>query len=285
LSTEIYYFSGTGNSLAVARNISAEMNGKVISITSVMDKDTITTDADVIGIIFPVYNAVFEGMPLMVKRFANKLDNIGSKYIFAVCTSKGWPRVTISKLGEIVKAHGGKLSAGFSVTMPDNSNPSTKEEQRKLFNNSKKKLETINQYLKARKSGRFENTLFFNLIMVPFMSMGEKATFKLYNKLANSTDLSYDELLPLSDRSFISDDKCNGCGICAKICPANDIEMINNRPVWQNHCESCLACVNWCPEKAIHGGIIIDKTSTGYHHPDIKLSDMLLRKKNKGDGH
>jgi len=52
---EIYYFSGTGNSLVVARDIAEKMNGNLISIPSVMDKESITTDADVIGIVFPVY--------------------------------------------------------------------------------------------------------------------------------------------------------------------------------------------------------------------------------------
>lgn len=278
MSTVIYYFSGTGNSLIVARDIAAKMNGEMIPIPSVMDNDSITTDAEIIGIVFPVYNAVFEGMPLIVKRFVNKLGNIDSKYIFAVCTCLGWSRVTIKKLGEIVKARGGELAAGFTVLMPDNSTPTTIKEQQKLFNNWKKKLEIINQYVNARKKGKFENSVLYNLIMIPFMSGGEKTTLKIYRKLTNSTNLPFEELVSLSDRSYLVDEKCNGCGICAKICPANDIEMINNRPVWQNRCESCLACVNWCPEKAIHGGIVsIDKIPTGYHHPDVKLSDMLLR--------
>ncbi len=280
MNTEIYYFSGTGNSLVVARDITVKMNGKIIPIPSVMDKESITTDADVIGIVFPVYNAVFDGMPLMIKRFVNKLGNIDSKYIFAVCTCKGWSRVTISKLGEIIKARGGKLSAGFTVPMPDNSSPTTIEEQQKLFNNwKKKKLEIIYQYVNARKKGKFENTVFYNLIMAPFTSKSEKTTLKLLNKLASVTNLPYEELLPLTDRSFLADEKCNGCGICAKVCPANDIEMINDRPVWQNRCESCLACVNWCPKEAIQGGIIsTDKIPTRYHHPDVKVSDFILRK-------
>lgn len=279
MSTEIYYFSGTGNSLVVARDIAVKMNGEMKHIPSVMDKDSITTDADVIGIVFPVYHAIFDGMPLIIGRFVRKMENIDSKYIFAVCTCKGWSRVAINKFGEIIKARGGKLSAGFTVLMPDNSSPTTIEEQQKLFNNWKKKLEIINQYVNAREKGKFENTVFYNLIMAPFSPRLKRETLKLLSKLANSTNLQFEELLPLTDRSFSADEKCNGCGICAKVCPANDIEIINNRPVWQNRCESCLACVNWCPKEAIQGGIIsTDKIPTRYLDPDVKVSDFILRK-------
>jgi flavodoxin len=49
LNTEIYYFSGTGNSLVVARNIAEKTKGTLIAIPSVMDKENIESDADVIG--------------------------------------------------------------------------------------------------------------------------------------------------------------------------------------------------------------------------------------------
>jgi ferredoxin len=277
MSVEIYYFSGTGNSLFVARDIAAKMKGKITPIPSLIDKNNISTDAKVIGIVFPVYNAVLDGMPLMVKRFVNRLQSIGSKYIFAVCTCKGWSRVTLSNLDELLKLRGGKLSAGFTVTMPDNSNPTTITQQQRLFSKCEKKIEIIYKYVNTRKSGRFENTVLFNLIVFPYMAKGKRETLKLYSRLANSTNLPYEELVPLSDRSFLVNDKCNGCRICANICPATNIIIINDMPVWQNHCESCLACINWCPKKAISGGITTDRVQTYYHHPDVKVSDMLLR--------
>ena len=278
MSTEIYYFSGTGNSLVVARDIAGKTDGKLISIPSVMNNYSITTDADVIGIVFPVYHAVFDGMPLIISRFVRKMENIDSKYIFAVCTCKGWSRVTISKLGEIITSRGGKLSAGFTVRMPDNSNPTTIEEQQKLFDNWKKKLEIIYHYVNARKKGKYENTVLYNIIVAPFMSRLQKTTIKVLNTLSNTSGLPFEQLLPLTDRSFVADEICNGCGICARVCPVSNIEMVDKKPVWQNCCESCLACINWCPKEAIYGGIIsANKTSTRYHHPDVKVSDMLMR--------
>ena len=277
VSAQIYYFSGTGNSLVVARDIAGIIDARLTSIPSVMHSECVETDAEAIGIVFPVYHAIFDGIPLKVERFVGKMDGIGEKYIFAVCTCRGWSRLTISRLGEIIASRGGRLRAGFTVPMPDNTDPVTPEKQRKIFTNWNRKLEVVSKYVNARNEGRLENTTLYNVIMAPLQKPLEKKTYKLLAGQAGSQDLPYDRLLPLTDRSFAADENCNGCGICARVCPVSDIEMIGERPVWQNRCESCLACVNWCPERAIHGGILTGKRPARYRHPDVGISDILLR--------
>jgi flavodoxin len=64
-NADVFYFSGSGNSLVVARDIAKELDGNLIPIPSIMDKTTIETDAEVIGIVFPVYYADFGGIPLI----------------------------------------------------------------------------------------------------------------------------------------------------------------------------------------------------------------------------
>ena len=63
-------------------------------------------------------------------------------------------------------------------------------------------------------------------------------------------------------------------GICAHVCPVDNIEIIDDKPVGLHHCESCLACFAWCPHQAIYGGILSAKAER-YHHPDVKLRDMI----------
>lgn len=50
---------------------------------------------------------------------------------------------------------------------------------------------------------------------------------------------------------FIADDRCSGCAICAKSCPAQTITMKNRKPVWGTVCEDCNRCINICPEQSI----------------------------------
>lgn len=54
--TEIYYFSGSGNSLAVARDIADRLNAKLTPVTSVMNRESVTSEAGVIGFAFPIYD-------------------------------------------------------------------------------------------------------------------------------------------------------------------------------------------------------------------------------------
>ena len=62
------------------------MGGELIPIASVVDKEVIETDADVVGIVFPTYYEPYGGVPIIVRKFARKLEDIDSKYIFAICT-------------------------------------------------------------------------------------------------------------------------------------------------------------------------------------------------------
>lgn len=98
-STIIFYFSASGNSLALARDIAEKTKGKLVSIPSVMNKESLKPQTDAVGIVFPVYYASNGyGIPLIVERFVNKLEGIGSNYFFAVCTHSGMAGETIEKL-------------------------------------------------------------------------------------------------------------------------------------------------------------------------------------------
>ena len=117
MSTEIYYFSGTGNSLVVARDIAGKIDGKLISIPSVIDKESIRTDAGTVGIVSPAY---YTRMPGIVERFIGKLTGLQGKYIFAIITVGGIAGDVLQRLSEAIDKRGGKLSAGFIVRMPAN---------------------------------------------------------------------------------------------------------------------------------------------------------------------
>ena len=48
-------------------------------------------------------------------------------------------------------------------------------------------------------------------------------------------------------------DKCNGCGECVEVCPAEVYELEDEKAHANNveECTECCACVEACPEDAI----------------------------------
>jgi ferredoxin/flavodoxin len=283
LSTIIYYFSGTGNSLAIARDIANKTQGKLIPISSVNDNDKIMVEEDAVGIVFPTYYETFGGVPLIVRRFANKLEDMESKYVFGICTYGGASVTALKCLDSIIRSKGGKLSGRFTVNMPSNmagSNMNNEEKQEKMFNIWNDNLEYIAEFVNTRRESKFDtpNTLFgrgytvLKLIYSPLMFLFKSSTLKQLKKYS-SESLSYGEQIQNMDRSFSTNENCNGCGNCSKICPVNNIKIIEDKPSWQHHCEFCLACFHWCPNEAI---ISLElKNTVRYHHPEVKLSDMI----------
>ena len=49
---------------------------------------------------------------------------------------------------------------------------------------------------------------------------------------------------------------CVGCGKCEKLCPLNNVKLVDQKPVWYNQCTHCMACIGNCPVNAIQYGDI-----------------------------
>ncbi len=278
MSINIYYFSGTGNSYFVARDIAKNTGGKLISIASVSDKENITAESGIIGIIFPRYYGYEIGMPLMVRNFILKLENIESKYIFAMCIyGAGFGDIFII-IDKLIKSRGGKLSAGYGVPMPQNAFNKPWVKNMRLFQKWDERKEIICNNIKSKKIKKFDKTGFLLRLLTVVLSPVLKPTVKQsMAKCANLTeDQPFERIIHFADNSFKLDEQCNGCGICLKVCPAGNIKIIANKPLWQHHCENCLACFNWCPNNAIHSTITLNNYH--YHHPEVKASDMFILK-------
>jgi ferredoxin/flavodoxin len=290
MSVEVYYFSGTGNSLAVAREIAEGLGGALRSIPAMMDREHIFPQADVLGLVFPVYN---KGLPLILKRFVDKMAELENRYLFAVCTYGDTPGLAIPHLVKLIQARGGRLAAGFGVHMPYNYlTPTLKlkgffseftlreipvEKQQALLAAAPQRIEEIVAYVRAGKSGDFEITSDFLTRLADRLDLNETLGKSVWLKIAGvhePTTLSFLESRQLMDHAFHADECCVGCGTCARICPVRNIRMVDGKPQWQQHCEQCFACLQWCPQAAIQFG----SNTAGkkrYHYPDVKLANMV----------
>ncbi|WP_291634908.1 EFR1 family ferrodoxin [Clostridium sp.] len=256
MKTTIYCFSGTGNSLKVAKDIAAGLKDtEIIQICkdNMKINNTISTK---IGIIFPVY---VSGMPLLVKEFIEKVNIPKEAYVYTVVTFGAAAGAAIAQLEKILTNKGLKLSAAFKMKMPGNYQvlypPFSETKQKENFKNEEEKItgivKSINENEIVKVSGVGET------IMETVGGM-MYSSFKPYGK----------------DKNFWTDEKCNGCGICLKVCPANNIKMNEDKPVWQHKCEQCVACMQWCPQKSIqYKKVTVNRGR--YHHPDVVVKELF----------
>ncbi len=197
MSTEIYYFSGTGNSLAVARDLAGKLDGRLVSIASLSNRQRITPGAGALGLVFPVYHG---GLPLIVQRFVSTLAELENRYIFAVCTYGDAPGLAISYLADLISQGGGKLASGWAVHMPYNYltpvvfaqefevaftlRRIAPEIQQSLFDSWQHKMESIAGAVASRQSGVYETSDERLNHLIDRMHLKETLGKKLWLKLA-----------------------------------------------------------------------------------------------------
>lgn len=260
MSKTIYYFSGTGNSLAAARGLAEQIgNCKIVNIATATAIGGITDHSDTVGLVFPVY---FEDVPDIAKRFVEKLELEPKTYVFGVATCGSGPGLALHTLDRLLKKKGAKLAAGFSLEMPDNSiiilnmiPPLDKQES--MLVSSKQKMKQIAEIVKRKEV------------------FGVEGRKRFRDKLEGLFMKAIVTRIYKTPKKFRATDKCIKCGSCRRICPTGNIEVRNGEIKWGKDCTHCLACLHWCPTTAINLGR--GSNQKRYHHPDITVQDMRLR--------
>lgn len=262
MSVKIFYYSGTGNALWAARTLAKELG--TTDISSIVSKQNFpeNIEAESIGFVFPVY---IWGVPVPVIQFIEQiLSNLSSKYVFAVSVHGGQVASTLLQMKKILHKHGIVLSIGAEIRTPSNyipwGGPEPEEQQKQFFEAGMKKLTLIASAIKAKKILPAEKGALWQRI--------------LFSGLLNPLSVSH---IPSMDKQFWSDDKCNTCGICRKVCPAENISFAAGKPQWNGKCHQCFACLQWCPQQAIQYGRKTSKYKR-YHHPEVTVNDMISSK-------
>lgn len=243
----IFYFSGSGNSYAVAKQIAEHIEGeRVIQLAGFKDFKQ-CDNAERIGIVFPCYGA---SAPDLVLDFKNELFrhiNKKDKYIFAIITYAHSPAGSYLAFKE-------EVNAWFKVKMPENdiygtTAPSTEKEKTILT----KSVTLINNFTEDILNKKA--TIMYR--SVPGMHFLSKQGYKFVKHMYKDFD-----------KKLYADEKCVKCKQCIKYCPVQNITF-NDKPIWGENCVNCFGCVNRCPKNAIQVG----KKTHGkrrYVHPDYK---------------
>lgn len=263
MKTIIYYFTGTGNSLAAARNLGTALGDtELVSIASLRETEgEISPDCDRIGIVCPVYDC---GVPVVVAEFAERLDTSKAKYMFSLVTFGGMGVSALHQLNGIFKKREVKTpDAAFVLTMPGNFTPLHKppsaEKKADILAKAEVRLDEITA---AIRDGKKVSPKF-----APLSSLAKLITYGPFCKNVHE-----------SGANFSVSDECTLCGICEKVCPVENIKIADGKPQWDHKCELCCACLHFCPVEAIQLNVMKGTEGRGrYLHPDLKISDMEIQ--------
>ncbi|MBP3278350.1 MAG: EFR1 family ferrodoxin, partial [Butyrivibrio sp.] len=73
--------------------------------------------------------------------------------------------------------------------------------------------------------------------------------------------------------SYTVNENCIHCGICAKVCPANNIAVTENGVKFSDHCEVCYACLHNCPKSAIH--MEMEADTMHFRNEHVTINDII----------
>lgn len=247
----IFYFTGTGNSLYVAKQI--EENP--ISIPQVIREEKQEYSADCIGIVTPVYG---HEVPQMVKEFL-KNGVFHADYFYMILTYGNRHGGAAELAKKLCDECGIQVNYINVIVMVDNWLPSfDMNEQKKLDKHIEENIAIIREDLASRRNRIAEVT-----------DVDRAAHQQFLERMAQMKVDVWQHLLQVTDA-------CIGCGICERVCPSGSIRVENGKAVYTpGKCQTCLACAHACPQKAI--GLTIPEVNQNarYRNEHISLQEII----------
>jgi ferredoxin len=263
VTTKLVYFTGTGNTLWVGKKLCRLLpDAELVPLVQLARQDEIVLDAQRVGCLFPLY---YLGLPEIVYRVISQADMGRCEYVFGLATMGGFPFAETGGaqgMQEALRTGGRALDAFYSVWMPGNyvvgygAYPDLL--QKMQFRLAERRIDRIAGWVRAQAA---------------HIEWGNRLTAAL----TKDTYADWVASLPEIDRQYHVEPQCNSCGICAKVCPVDNIALEDGKPAWLGRCQHCVACMQLCPQQAIQYG---DKTvgRKRYKQPEIRVREIMDQK-------
>ena len=225
-----------------------------MSIPQLVRRKKIEITDDAVGVVCPVYAGE---MPMMVREFLAKAK-IRTEYFFFIYTYGSGFGEAYAHAELAAREVGVKLSYINAVIMVDNYLP-VFEMRNQIDTLPEKDVEGQLKKIRQDIAGRKER-----MVTITPENEAQMALFK--ERLAIPI-LRKDTAL-----GYIVNDNCIRCGICAKVCPANNI-TVTNKVTFSDHCEVCYACLHNCPQNAVH--MKVEQSAVRFRNELVPLQDII----------
>lgn len=234
---QFFYHSGSGNTFLVVQKMVEvfKKNGVEVNLYKIEDTNPEKIDSKIpIGIAFPV---AFQATHPFIWDFIKNMPEVNGTTIFMVDTMMAYSGAIVGPTKRILDKKGYKCIGAKEIIMPNDFLP-------KNVNKDKNKKKVEKGILEAEKYAIDILEGKTKWKRIPLLS--DFFNFLVYNKFVmNNINLS------MGKRINVDLNKCVNCGLCANLCPVNNIKMNNKTPIFGNDCELCTRCLNFCPSNAI----------------------------------
>ncbi len=241
----ILYFSGTGNTEAVAKLLGAELNDSCVMMdvaASARNQNVRVNAAGQERIIwcFPIYSW---GVPPAVVKFIRTVEITGaaSATHFMVCTCGDDTGLADKQWRRLIKQRGWSPSSASSIQMPntyvtmkgfDVDSVEVACSKLSLFPEAVKEAA---ECIRQNKPGK--------MVRGSFAWIKSRIIYPWFIRHA------------MNPKPFCHNSACIACGACISVCPMKNITPDSRKePVWSDVCAFCLACYHVCPRHAVMYG-------------------------------
>ncbi len=232
----IAVFSGTGNSMHVARLLQERLGDEIVELPC--DVDT-PADGRLIWV-FPIYSW---GLPPVVKKCMANAAPGGGLPAFMVATCGDDIGRADRHWAKQAEARGYCAMGAFSVQMPNTYvlmkgfDVDPLELAKQKIKDSTPRVQIIADAIRTACDTGIPAPN--DVVPGSFAAIKSGIIYPWFKRFAMSPD------------PFFADSHCCGCGVCARNCPLENITMTESHPEWGKNCTLCLRCYHICPTHAV----------------------------------
>ena len=234
----VLYFSGTGNSRYVAEQIARAAGDQLVSMNVRIKNRDVSPIQSGERVVFSVPTYAWR-IPRIVRQWILDTEFIGAKQAWFVMTCGDEIGNAAKFTKELCQIKQFSYMGTGQIVMPENyiamfavPKPTTSQ---KIILNAQPEIARIIGLIAEGKA-------------IP--DVKPNVVDRVKSSIVNPI---YYKMFVNAD-AFAAHDRCTGCGTCAQLCPLNNIEITDGKPVWGKNCTHCMACISYCPVEAIEYG-------------------------------
>lgn len=276
----IFYLSCTGNTRWASECLAEVTNDKMVSIFDAVQSDCVfpLKRGERVGFCFPVHGWYLQDI---ISNFLDKLcfrindkivsltdgsDMLSGVYAYCLLTAG-------DSIGEVMKqfekrlGKSLKLSAKCALVMPESYIGLPFMDVDTDLREAEKKFESSSELRK------FAEAVLHGRAYSPDLPLGYAP--RVYTRIIGPF---FRRFLITDKRFHVDTEKCVGCGKCVKVCPVNNISLIEktHTPQWLHtgQCLTCFACYHYCEKHAIDFWVFTKNKGQYYYSHNKKNSKL-----------